>query len=221
MDFLFGLPRMPSRYDGIWIIVDRLNKAAKFVSIKVTFTLDNLAKVYVDKIYSFPSTDRWLVRMDDSDIRGHVEGVCSAVQGKLGYALVVYRLFNEFGERKLIGPELVQQTSNSVKLIRENLKRARDRQKSYADKRRRELEFEIGDKVFLKLSPWKGILRFGRKGKLSPRYIEFYEIVERVGPTTYRLALPPELSRIHDVFHVSMLRKYVPDPAHVLPEQLV
>jgi len=106
-----------------------------------------------------------------------------------------------------------------VKFIREKLKTAQDRQKSYADKRRRDLEFEVGDKVFLKLSPWKGILRFGRKGKLSPKYIGPYEILERIGPSAYRLALPTELSKIHDVFHVSLLRKYIPNPTHVLETQ--
>ncbi|KAA0032776.1 DNA/RNA polymerase superfamily protein [Cucumis melo var. makuwa] len=98
---------------------------------------------------------------------------------------------------------------------------AQDLQKSYADKRRRNLEFQVGDQVFLKLSPWRGVIRFGRKGKLSLRYIGPYQITERVGPTTYKLELPIELARIHDVFHVSMLRKYIPDPSHVLQEQPV
>ncbi|CAL9000046.1 unnamed protein product [Prunus brigantina] len=96
---------------------------------------------------------------------------------------------------------------------------AQDRQKSYADNRRKDLQFEVGDWVFLKLSPWKGVIRFGKRGKLSPRYIGPYEIVERVGPVAYRLALPSDMSRLHDVFHVSMLRKYIPDPSHVLEEQ--
>ncbi|XP_038896462.1 uncharacterized protein LOC120084722 [Benincasa hispida] len=129
--------------------------------------------------------------------------------------------WNEVGERQLLGPELVQQTTKNVKLIRDNLKAARDRQKSYTDKRRRELEFGVGERVFLRLSQWKEILRFGRKGKLSPRYIEPYEIVERVGPATYRLQLSMELGHIHEVFHVSMLRKYVPDPMHILATQPV
>ena len=129
--------------------------------------------------------------------------------------------WDEVGERKLVGLELVQITSDKVKVIRDNLKKARDRQKSYADNRCRDLQFEIGDRVFLEISPWKGVLRFGKRGKLSPRYIGPYEIVSKVGPVAYRLKLPPELSRIHDTFHVSMLRKYIPDPSHVLREQPV
>ena len=99
--------------------------------------------------------------------------------------------WDEVGERRLVGPELVQITSEKVKVVRDNLKKARDRQKSYADNRRRDLQFEIGDRVFLKISPWKGVLRFGRRGKLSPRFIEPYEIVIKMGLVAYRLKLPP------------------------------
>ncbi|XP_057976131.1 uncharacterized protein LOC131163554 [Malania oleifera] len=90
------------------------------------------------------------------------------------------------------------------------------RQKSYADNRHRNLEFDVGDHVFLKIAPMKGVMRFGRKGKLSPKFIGPFEILDKVGPVAYRLALPPVLSRIHNVFHVAMLRKYVPDPSHVI-----
>ena len=79
----------------------------------------------------------------------------------------------------------------------------------------------MGDRVFLKVSPWKGVLRFGRRGKLRPRYIGPYEIIARVGTVAYRLDLPPELSKVHNVFHVSMLRKYILDPSHVLRDQPV
>ena len=129
--------------------------------------------------------------------------------------------WDEVGERKLVGPEIVQMTCDKIKVIRDRLKIAQDRQKSYADNRRRDLEFEVGDMVFLRISPWKGVLRFGKRGKLSPRYIGPYRIVERIGEVAYRLELPSDLDRIHDVFHVSMLRKYIPDPSHVLTEQPV
>ena len=77
----------------------------------------------------------------------------------------------------------------------------------------------MGDKVIRKISPWKGVLRFGKRGKLSPRYISLYEVIERVGPIAYRLSLPPELSQIHNFLHVSMLRRYRSDPNHILQAQ--
>ncbi|KAK8511749.1 hypothetical protein V6N12_000792 [Hibiscus sabdariffa] len=123
----------------------------------------------------------------------------------------------EAGQKLLPMPDILKGTTEKVKLISERLKAASDRQKSYADLKRREVEYAVGDKVFLKVSPRKKVMRFGRKGKLSPRYIGPYEIVGRVGPVAYRLLLPPELEKIHDVFHVSMLRKYRSDPSHVMP----
>ncbi|KAA0063968.1 Retrotransposon protein, Ty3-gypsy subclass [Cucumis melo var. makuwa] len=104
-----------------------------------------------------------------------------------------------------------------MEIIREKLKTTQDCQKSYADKYRRDLEFEVGDKVFLKLSPWKGVLQFGGKGKSSPRFIGPYEILKRSGHVAYLLALPMELSKIHDVFHGSMLHTYVPNPSACSP----
>ncbi|GJT17875.1 putative reverse transcriptase domain-containing protein [Tanacetum coccineum] len=94
---------------------------------------------------------------------------------------------------------------------------ARSRQKSYADKRRKPLEFEVGDRVLLKVSPWKGVVRFGKKGKLAPRYVGPFEIVERVGPVAYRLKLPQELSCVHDTFHVSNLKKCLAEPDVQVP----
>ena len=129
--------------------------------------------------------------------------------------------WDEVGERRLVGIELVQITSEKVKVVRDNLKTTRDRHKSYADNRHRDLQFDIGDRVFLKISRWKGVLRFGKRAKLSSRFIGPYEIVSKLGPVAYRMKLPPKLSRIHDTFHVSMLRKYIPDPSHVLREQPV
>ncbi|KAL5805446.1 hypothetical protein ACOSQ4_028179 [Xanthoceras sorbifolium] len=129
--------------------------------------------------------------------------------------------WTELGEDRLVGPDLIRQTEEKVKIIRDRLKVASDRQKSYADLKRKEIEYDVGEKVFLKVSPWKKVLRFGRKGKLSPRFIGPYEIIERVGPVAYRLALPPELEKIHNVFHVSMLRRYRSDPSHRIPAESI
>ncbi|XP_057985462.1 uncharacterized protein LOC131170454, partial [Hevea brasiliensis] len=95
------------------------------------------------------------------------------------------------------------------------------RQRSYADPKRKDVEFMIGDHVFLRVSPMKGIMRFGKKGKLSPRFVGPFEILERIGAVAYRLALPPGFAHVHLVFHISMLRKYVPDPSHVLQPQTI
>ena len=122
----------------------------------------------------------------------------------------------EVGDKALLGPDMIQETTQKVQQIRQRLETARSRNKSYADKRRRPLEFDVGDHVFLKVSPRKGVMRFGKQGKLSPRFIGPFLILERVGEVAYRLALPIQLEKVHPVFHVSMLRKYIPDPSHIV-----
>ena len=112
------------------------------------------------------------------------------------------------GESSITGPDLIRDTSEKVSLIRQRLLTAQIRQKSYADVLRQPLEFEVGDHVFLKVMPKMGVVRFGKHGP--------FEILERVGTVAYRLALPPSMIGVHEVFHISMLRKYTPDPAHVM-----
>ncbi|TYK24155.1 Transposon Ty3-G Gag-Pol polyprotein [Cucumis melo var. makuwa] len=263
-----------------------LRRQQDFYLVKVTFTLDKLAKLYVDKIVSAygapvsivsdpdsrftskfcPSlqqalgtkfhfstafhphidclSERTIQTLEDMlracvlQFKGNWDAHLSLMEfaynnsfhssiGMTPYEALYGRrcrtpvCWDEVGERKLVGPELVQTTSENVKFIRERLKTVKDRQKRYADKHQRDLEFEVSDKVFLKLSPWKGVLRFGRKEKLSPKFIGSYEILECIGYAAYHLASPMELSSINDVFHVSMLRKYVPDPSHILEAQPV
>ncbi|XP_016456997.1 uncharacterized protein LOC107780895 [Nicotiana tabacum] len=122
----------------------------------------------------------------------------------------------EAGETNLLGPDLVQEAMDKVQLIRQRLLIAQSRQKSYADKRRRDLVFATGDKVFLRVSPMKGVMRFRKRGKLIPRFVGPHAILDRVGAVAFRLALPPELSSIHPIFHVYMLRKCISDSSHVL-----
>ena len=124
--------------------------------------------------------------------------------------------WTEVGESSIIGPDLIRDTFEKVSLIRQRLLTAQNRHKSYVDVRRRPLEFEIGDHVFLKVMPKRGVVRFGKHRKLLSRFIGPFEILERIGTVAYRLALPPSMSGVHEVFHVSMLRKYTPDPAHVV-----
>jgi hypothetical protein len=124
--------------------------------------------------------------------------------------------WDELGERRILGPDIVQDTLDKFALIQRRMSAAQDRQKSYENTRRRDLEFTEGDKVFLKVAPMKGVARFGKKGKQSPCYIGPFEILEKVGPIPYQLALTPSLDGVHNVFHVSMLRKYISDPSHVI-----
>ncbi|GJT01737.1 putative reverse transcriptase domain-containing protein [Tanacetum coccineum] len=121
-------------------------------------------------------------------------------------------MWAEIGESQLIGPELVQETTKKISQIKDRLKVARDHQKSYADKGRKPLEFSVGDYVLLKVSPWKGVVRFGKKGKLAPRFVGPFEIIEKVGLVAYRLDLLKELDGVHDTFHVSNLKKCLVDP---------
>ena len=119
-------------------------------------------------------------------------------------------------ERKILGLEIIQRTCEKIYMIRDRFRAAQSRQKSYYDIKRKALELEIGDKIFLQVAPMKAVMRFGKKGELSPRFVGPFEVLEKVGEFAYRIALPPALSGIHNVFHESMLRKYIPDPSHVL-----
>nr|GFC85134.1 putative reverse transcriptase domain-containing protein [Tanacetum cinerariifolium] len=124
--------------------------------------------------------------------------------------------WDQVGERVIEGPEMIEVINEKVTGAKKKLKEARTHQKSYADKHRRSLEFQPSDHVFLKVSPARGVRRFGIKGKLSPRFIGPFEILDRVGEVSYRLALPPQLLHVHNVFYVSLLRGYKYHPLYVI-----
>jgi len=122
----------------------------------------------------------------------------------------------ELGKARLLGIDLVQDALDKAKLIQGRLRIVQSRQKSYADMKVRDVSFMIGEKALMKVSPMKGVMRFGKRGKLSPRFIGPFEVLQRIEEVAYKLALPPSLSNVHPVFHISMLRKYIGDPFHVL-----
>ena len=124
---------------------------------------------------------------------------------------------SQTNDSNLTGPEIIRETTEKIIQIRERMRTARSRQKSYADRRRKPLEFQVGDHVPLKVSPWKGMVRFGKWGKLNPRYIGPFEILARIGPVAYELRLPQELQGIHDTFHVSNIKKCLSDESLVVP----
>nr|GEY72459.1 hypothetical protein [Tanacetum cinerariifolium] len=190
-----------SGHDSIWVIVDRLTKLTHLLSIREDYEIERLARLYINEIvarhesignetgfkYSLPFRNRWPKRCRTS----------------IAWAKV--------GESKIIGPELIQETTDKIVQIKERFKTTQDHQKSYADHRRKPLEFSVGDKVLLKVSPRKGVVLFGKRSKLSPRYVGPFEIVERVDPVAYQLRLTQELVRVYDTFHVSNLKKCLAD----------
>ncbi|GJS14452.1 putative reverse transcriptase domain-containing protein [Tanacetum coccineum] len=122
----------------------------------------------------------------------------------------------EVGEVQLTGPEIVQETTEKIIQIKQRMQVTYDRQKSYADLNRKPMEFQVGDRVMLKVSPWKGVVRFGKWGKLNPRYVRPFKVLERVGDVAYKLELLEELSRVHNTFHVSNLKKFHADETLVV-----
>jgi hypothetical protein len=130
-------------------------------------------------------------------------------------------MWSNVGERTLEGPDFVKEVEEKVSLIHKRLLEAQSRQKSYADNRRRELRFEEGDFVYLKVSPMRGAKRFQMKGKLAPHFVSPYPIISRVGPAAYRLELPESMLDIHNVFHVSQLRKCLQVPENHIEAEAI
>ncbi|GKA30128.1 putative nucleotidyltransferase, ribonuclease H [Tanacetum coccineum] len=187
MDFVTGLPTTQKRHDAIWVgLLIRLTKSAHFYT-------------HFDKDYG--SWDEYLCLVEFAyNNSWHASIKAAPFELLYGRKCRAPICWDEVGERLIEGPELIEITNEKVAVAKEKLKEARSRQKSYADKHRRDLE---------------GVKRFGIKGKLSPRFIGPFEILERIGEVSYRLALPPQLSHVHDVFHVSLLRGYHYHPLHV------
>lgn len=282
MDFITKLPRTPSGYDAIWVIVDRLTKSAHFLPIKETDSMEKLAQLYLKEIVCrhgvpisiisdrdsrftsgfwkslqkaldtnldmsttyHPQTDgqseRTIQTLEDM-LRACVIDFGSSWDRHLPLAEFSYNnsyhasiktapfealygrkcrspvCWSEVGDSQLTGPEMIRETTEKIVQIKNRLLTARSRQKSYADNRRRPLEFNVGDRVMLKVSPWKGVIRFGKRGKLSPRYIGPFKILARVGPVAYKLELSEELQGIHNTFHVSNLKKCLSDESLIIP----
>jgi hypothetical protein len=116
----------------------------------------------------------------------------------------------------IFGPDIVKEAEMIVHRVQDNLKAAKSRQETYANKRRRPLEFEVGNHVYLRVSPMKGVKRFGVKGKLAPHYIGPFPILEKCGTVAYKLDLPPSLAGVHDIFHVSQLKKCLKAPVDIV-----
>ncbi|GJS43331.1 putative reverse transcriptase domain-containing protein [Tanacetum coccineum] len=282
MDFVSGLPRTPSGYDSIWVIVDRLTKSAHFLPMKKTDSIEKLAQLYLKEIvckHGVPTsiisdrdslfTSRFWKSLQEAmgtqldmstayhpETDGQSERTIQTLEDMLRACVIDFGsswdrhlplvefsynnsyhasikaapfealygrkcrspvCWSEVGDSQLTGPELVRETTEMIVQIKNRLITARSRQKSYADVRRKPMEFQVGDMVMLKVSPWKGIIRFGKCGKLSPRYIRPFKIIERIGPMAYKLELPDKLRGIHSTFYVLNLKKCLADENLVIP----
>ncbi|XP_070050572.1 uncharacterized protein [Nicotiana tomentosiformis] len=127
----------------------------------------------------------------------------------------------EPGDARLLGTDLVRDVLEKVKLIQERLRTTQSRHKNYVDRKVCDVAYMADEKVFLRVSPMKGVMGIEKKGKFNPRYIGHFEVLERVGEVAYKVLLPPIISGVHPVFHVSMLQKYQGDPSHVFDFSMV
>nr|GEW86481.1 putative reverse transcriptase domain, ribonuclease H-like domain protein [Tanacetum cinerariifolium] len=214
-----SLPRTPSGYDSIWVIVDRLTKSAHFLSVKTTDSMEKLTQLYLKEVICRHGVSISIISDRDSKFTSsyHANIKAAPFEALYGRKCRSPVCWSEVGDSQLMGPELIRETNEKIVQIKNRLLTARSRQKSYADVRRRPLEFNVGDKVMLKVSPWKGVIRFKKRRKLSPRFIEPFKILERIGPVAYKLELPRELQGIHNTFHVSNLKKCLSDKRLSIP----
>ncbi|GJV96724.1 putative reverse transcriptase domain-containing protein [Tanacetum coccineum] len=211
MDFINKLLRTSSGHDSIWVIVDRLTKSAHFLAIRKDYKIERLTRLYINEIIARHGVPVSIISDRDSYFTSRFwQSLQKALRTRLDLSTAYHPETDgqKVGESKLFGPDIVQETPDKIVQIREGLKAVRDRQKSYADNRRKPLEFSVSDKVLHKVSPRKGMVRFGKRSKLSPRYVGSFEIVERVA---YRLRLLQELMGVHDTFYVSNLMKCLAD----------
>ncbi|KAD5318085.1 hypothetical protein E3N88_18031 [Mikania micrantha] len=250
MDFVTKLPRTSSGHDTIWVIVDRLTKSAHFLPMRETYTMDKLAKLYINEIVVRHDVPLSIISDRDSRFTSRFwQSLQKSLGTQLNLSTSYHAQTDGQSERTIQTLEDMLRTcvldfgvnwDSHLPLIEFSynnsyhssigcapfealygrkcrLQATRSRQKSYADKRRKPLEFQVGDRVMLKVSPWKGVVRFAKKGKLTPRYVGPFDIIERIGPVAYRLSLPDELSGVHDVFQVSNLKKCLADETLIIP----
>nr|GEY78426.1 hypothetical protein [Tanacetum cinerariifolium] len=220
--FVTKLPRTSSGHDTIWVIINQLTKSANFLPMRADYKMDRLARLYLNEIGARNGVPILIISDRDSHFTSRF---CQSMQEALG---------TRFDMSTSYHPQTDSQSERTIQtledmlrayvldfegswdvhllLIKDRLKAARDRQKSYADKRRKPLGFCVGDYVLLKVSPWKGVVRFGKKRELAPRFGRPFEIIKKVGPVAYRLDLPEELNSVHNMFYVSNLKKCLANP---------
>ncbi|GJW68913.1 putative reverse transcriptase domain-containing protein [Tanacetum coccineum] len=253
MDFIMKLPKSSQGYDTIWVIVDRLTKAAIFVPLRETDPMEILARMYLKEVVTrheihvsiicdrdprfasnfWRSLQKALGMNLDMSTAYHPqtdrqrEGTIQTLEDILGayvidfgkgwvnhFPLVEFSYNNSYHASIKAAPFealYVQETTEKVIQIKKRIQAALDRQKCYADLKRKPMEFQVRDRVMLKVSPWKGVVHFGKRGKLNPIYVVPFKVLEKVRAVAYKLKLPQELSTVHNTFHVFNLKKCYAD----------
>ncbi|GJX54001.1 putative reverse transcriptase domain-containing protein [Tanacetum coccineum] len=247
MDFVTKLLKTTSDYDMIWVIIDHLTKSAHFLPMKETDTMERLTRLYLKKVVSRHEVPILIISNLDSRFTSHFwQSLQKALGTRLDLSIAYHPQTDSQSERtiqtledmlpacvidfrkgrdkhlpvrdsQLTGPEIIHETTKKIIQIKNRIQAARDCQKSYADVRCKPLEFQVKDKFMLKVSPWKGVIRFGKRGKLNPQYIRPFKVLAKVGSVAYRLELPQQLSKVHSTFHVSNLKKGLSNETIVIP----
>ncbi|GJZ39747.1 putative reverse transcriptase domain-containing protein [Tanacetum coccineum] len=229
MDFVTKLPQTSSGHDTIWVIVDRLTKSAHFLPMREDYKMDRFARLYLNEIVARHGVPISIISDPDSRFTLRFwQSMQEALGTRLDMSTTYHPQTDSQSERTIqtledmlracvLDFKGMQETTKKISQIKDRLKVVRDHQKCYADKRTKPLEFSVGDYVLLKVSPRKGVVRFGKKGKIAPMFIGPFEIIEKVCPVAYRLDLPEELDGVHDTFHVSNLKKCLADPILQVP----
>ncbi|GKD94391.1 putative reverse transcriptase domain-containing protein [Tanacetum coccineum] len=242
MDFVTKLPKTTSGQDTIWVIVDRLTKSAHFLPMKETDTMEKLTRQYLKEVVSRHGVPVSIISDRDKDMlracvmdftKGwdrhlpliefsynnsyHTSIKAAPFEAFYGRKCRSPVCWAEVGDAQLTGLKIVRETTEKIIQIKHRLQASHDRKRSYTDKRRKPLEFQVRDKVMLKVSPWKGVICFGKREKLNPRYIGPFKILAKVGTVVFQLELPKKLSRVYSTFHVSNLKKCLSDEPLAIP----
>nr|GEW82365.1 hypothetical protein [Tanacetum cinerariifolium] len=220
MDFITKLPKTSSGHDIIWVIVDRLTKSAHFIPTRETDSMETLTRFWQSMQSALDFRKGWerhlpLVEFSYKNSY-HASIMAAPFEALYGQKCRSPVCWTKVGDAKLTRPEIIHETTKKIVQIRQRLQAARDRQRSYTNVRQNPLEFQVRDRVMLKVSPRKGVIRFRNRGKLSPRYIGPFKILKRVGLVAYTLELSEELSNVHSTFHVSNLKKCLSNEAFVI-----
>nr|GEX44501.1 putative reverse transcriptase domain-containing protein [Tanacetum cinerariifolium] len=219
IDFVTKLLKIATSQDTIWVIVDRLTKSAHFLTMKETDSMEILTRQYLKEAISRHRVPVSII--SDRDKFSYNKNYHTSIKAASFEALYGRKYRSticsaEVGDSQLTGPEIGHETTEKIIQIKSRVQSAHDRQNSYADVRRKSLKFQLGDKVMLKVSPWKGVIRFGKRGKLNPRYIRPFKIIAKVGTVAYQLELSKQLKRVRYTLHVSNLKKCLSDETQVI-----